>query len=322
MLVLASVIGREFGIDALARLAAVSVDELLETLDEAMAARVVSDDPGAPGRLRFAHVLIRDTLYEGLTSAAASGCTGCAVEALEALYGDEPGPHLAELAHHAIAGQRLRQGRALRPAGRRPRARAARLRGGRAPVRDGARGARARGAGGRGDPLRAAARLGMRRRGRRHAGGEGDTSCAAADLARPRRAGAARAGGARIRRAMRVVPGRERSRGSCRCSRMRSRRSPEDDALRFGCSRASRGRCAIARCRSGARRSAARRSRSLAGWATARRWRTRSRGPIRPSRGPGTPRSGSLWQESCPSSPTRSATRSRHAPGTCTPGAP
>ena len=40
VLVLASVIGREFGIDALARLAAVSVDELLETLDEAMAARV------------------------------------------------------------------------------------------------------------------------------------------------------------------------------------------------------------------------------------------------------------------------------------------
>ena len=30
---------------------------------EAMAARVVADVPGSRGRLRFAHVLIRDTLY-------------------------------------------------------------------------------------------------------------------------------------------------------------------------------------------------------------------------------------------------------------------
>ena len=110
VLVLASVIGREFGIDALARLAAVSVDELLETLDEAMAARVVSDDPGAPGRLRFAHVLIRDTLYEGLTTARRVRLHRLAVETLEALYGDEPGPHLAELAHHAIAGRDLDKG--------------------------------------------------------------------------------------------------------------------------------------------------------------------------------------------------------------------
>ena len=105
VLVLASVIGREFGIDALARLAAVTVDELLETVDEAMAARVVSDDPGAPGRLRFAHVLIRDTLYEGLTHARRVRLHRLAVEALEALYCDEPGPHLAELAHHSIAGR-------------------------------------------------------------------------------------------------------------------------------------------------------------------------------------------------------------------------
>ena len=114
------------------------------SLDEAMAARVVSDVPGGPGRLRFAHVLIRDTLYEGLTTARRVRLHRLAVEALEALYGDEPGPHLAELAHHAIAGQRLRQGPALRLARRRPRARAARLRGGCAPVRDGPGCARAR----------------------------------------------------------------------------------------------------------------------------------------------------------------------------------
>ena len=51
----------------------------------------MSDVPGAPGRLRFAHVLIRDTLYDGLTSARRMRLHGRVVEALEALYGEEPG---------------------------------------------------------------------------------------------------------------------------------------------------------------------------------------------------------------------------------------
>ena len=81
VLTLASVLGREFAMEALARLACVSEDELLDTFDEAMVERVVSDVPGSPGRLRFEHVLIRDTLYEGLTtgpprSAAPTGGRG------------------------------------------------------------------------------------------------------------------------------------------------------------------------------------------------------------------------------------------------------
>jgi eukaryotic-like serine/threonine-protein kinase len=104
------VLGREFGLDVLARVDGVAEDELLDPLDEAMAARVVSDVPGAPGRLRFAHVLIRDTLYEGLATARRVRLHGQAVEALEALYGEEPGPHLAELAYHCIAGSDFAQG--------------------------------------------------------------------------------------------------------------------------------------------------------------------------------------------------------------------
>ena len=109
-LVLASVIGREIALDALALVARVSEDELLDMLDEAMAVRVVSDVPGVPGRLRFAHVLIRDTLYEGLTSVRRVRLHRQVVEALEALYRDEPGPHLAELAHHSIAGRDFDRG--------------------------------------------------------------------------------------------------------------------------------------------------------------------------------------------------------------------
>ena len=41
--------------------------------------------PGSPGRLRFAHVLIRDTLYEGLTTARRVHLHRAAVEALAAL---------------------------------------------------------------------------------------------------------------------------------------------------------------------------------------------------------------------------------------------
>jgi tetratricopeptide (TPR) repeat protein len=97
------VLGREFAPDVLARLGGVSGDELLEWLDEAIAARVLSDVPGSPGRLRFEHVLIRDTLYDGLTSARRVRLHELAVEALEQLHDEHPGPHLAELARHSIA---------------------------------------------------------------------------------------------------------------------------------------------------------------------------------------------------------------------------
>jgi DNA-binding SARP family transcriptional activator len=110
VLVLASVLGREFRIDALARVSAVAEDDLLDTLDEAMSARVVSDVPGSADRLRFAHVLMRDTLYEGLTSARRVRLHRLAVEALEDLYVGDPGPYLAELAHHSIAGSDFEKG--------------------------------------------------------------------------------------------------------------------------------------------------------------------------------------------------------------------
>jgi len=110
VLVLASVLGREFALDALAHMAGVSEEQLLDALDEAMTARVVSDVPGASGRLRFAHVLIRDTLYEELTTVRRVRLHRLAIEAVEAVYGEESGPHLAELAHHAIAGSEFDKG--------------------------------------------------------------------------------------------------------------------------------------------------------------------------------------------------------------------
>ena len=68
ILTLASVLGREFDLRVLAKVGAVDRDTLLGLLDESIMARVVSELPGTTGRLRFAHALIRDTVYEALTS--------------------------------------------------------------------------------------------------------------------------------------------------------------------------------------------------------------------------------------------------------------
>jgi DNA-binding SARP family transcriptional activator len=103
LLVPAAVIGREFGLDDLAALSEVSADEVLDVLHEAMAERVVDEVPGTPGRLRFGHALIRDTLYDDLTPARRIQLHRQAGEALEALYSSDIEPHLAELARHFLA---------------------------------------------------------------------------------------------------------------------------------------------------------------------------------------------------------------------------
>jgi DNA-binding SARP family transcriptional activator/tetratricopeptide (TPR) repeat protein len=109
LLGVASVLGREFSIGTLSRLSGVSEDDLLESLDEAVGARVLSELPGAAGRLRFAHVLIRDSLYDGLTTTRRVRLHRQAVEALLSLTGPEPGNGLDELAHHSMAGREFEQ---------------------------------------------------------------------------------------------------------------------------------------------------------------------------------------------------------------------
>ena len=100
VLTLASVLGREFGLDALERISELPADGLLEVLDEAVAARVLTAVPGTHLCLRFAHALIRETLYDGLTTPRRVQLHRRAGEALEALYVQDPERHLAELAHH------------------------------------------------------------------------------------------------------------------------------------------------------------------------------------------------------------------------------
>ncbi len=102
LLTLASVIGREFELGSLARSSQKSVGETLEVLGDAVTDGVVIAHPGAPGRYRFSHALVREALYEELGPAERMRLHRRVGEILEEIHGDDLEPHLAELAHHFL----------------------------------------------------------------------------------------------------------------------------------------------------------------------------------------------------------------------------
>lgn len=100
VLTIAAAIGQEFGFELLERLTDLSGDALAEALEQAAAAQLICERPGAFGLYRFAHALIRETLYEDLTLTRRVLLHRRIGEALEDLYADSLAVHLAELAHH------------------------------------------------------------------------------------------------------------------------------------------------------------------------------------------------------------------------------
>ena len=103
----ASVVGREFGLDQLERLIDdLSEDRLLEVLEEALSARVIEELPRALGRYQFTHALIQETLAEELSLTRRVRLHARIAEALEELYGADADQHAAELAHHFARGRR------------------------------------------------------------------------------------------------------------------------------------------------------------------------------------------------------------------------
>jgi len=100
LLRLASVIGHEFELEAVARLEERPARELLDLVEEAVRARALTEIPATTGRLRFAHALIRDTLYDAIPASRRVAIHHRAGDVLEGLYGIEREAHLAELAHH------------------------------------------------------------------------------------------------------------------------------------------------------------------------------------------------------------------------------
>jgi DNA-binding SARP family transcriptional activator len=103
LLMRAPVIGREFSLATLGRIAEPGHGDVLETLDPAIGAHVVAQVPDARGRLRFAHGLVRDALYEELPLGRRARTHRQIGEALEPL--DPSRPHrVAELSHHFYEG--------------------------------------------------------------------------------------------------------------------------------------------------------------------------------------------------------------------------
>ncbi len=63
----AAVSGREFALDVLEQVAEMPADRIAETLEEAIAARIVEESPSSIGTYSFAHALIRESIYEQIS---------------------------------------------------------------------------------------------------------------------------------------------------------------------------------------------------------------------------------------------------------------
>ena len=100
LLTIASVIGREFSLDTLEALRELSEVRVLDAVEEAVAARLISEVPRVVGSYSFSHALIRETLYDELSTARRVRLHRQIAEVLEKLYVKSLDSHLAELAYH------------------------------------------------------------------------------------------------------------------------------------------------------------------------------------------------------------------------------
>jgi class 3 adenylate cyclase len=96
----AAVIGRVFDLELLESILDIEEGQLLDHLEAAVAASLLAESSERVGQFRFAHALINQTLYEGLGATRRARMHQRVAQALEQLYGEDPGEHLTELALH------------------------------------------------------------------------------------------------------------------------------------------------------------------------------------------------------------------------------
>lgn len=99
----AAVIGRDFDLTVLAAVSETDEDGLLDLVDEAVAAGILTEVEGVVDRYSFAHALTQHTLYEDLGATRRARVHRKTADALEHLYGAAPTSHAAELARHFMA---------------------------------------------------------------------------------------------------------------------------------------------------------------------------------------------------------------------------
>ncbi|HEY1508721.1 MAG TPA: AAA family ATPase [Solirubrobacteraceae bacterium] len=101
----AAVIGREFDVELLARMLGVHEDQLVDVLDAADDAALISEVPGIGMRYSFVHPLIPPALYEQLGGGGRRRLHRQALDGLEQLLGDNARAQRGgELAYHALSG--------------------------------------------------------------------------------------------------------------------------------------------------------------------------------------------------------------------------
>jgi class 3 adenylate cyclase/tetratricopeptide (TPR) repeat protein len=101
VLTVAAVIGRAFSFDLLEALGDVDADALLDAIDEAERAHLITSTADGPeARFTFAHELIRQTLVSGLSLPRRQRRHLRVAEAMERLYARALAEHATDLAHH------------------------------------------------------------------------------------------------------------------------------------------------------------------------------------------------------------------------------
>jgi tetratricopeptide (TPR) repeat protein len=100
VLAAAAVIGRAFDSALVAPLCELSGEGLLNVLTPALDRDLITRVPGAPGRHRFSHALVRETIYEELPPARRVALHRALAHLLEARFGHAADVSLSELAHH------------------------------------------------------------------------------------------------------------------------------------------------------------------------------------------------------------------------------
>jgi len=102
LLSIAAVIGREFRLDVLQRVAGVSEDDLYAALEEARSAVIVEERSavGAAVTYRFTHAFFRQTLYEEIIAPRRIRLHQQVGKALEEVYARRLEEHAAELTEH------------------------------------------------------------------------------------------------------------------------------------------------------------------------------------------------------------------------------